>query len=64
MMLVGVVAFNVLRVLDPSDTRAIGVLFLGYFFQGIGFFVTMFYICIYFLRIMIVSSFFVPESIP
>ena len=33
-MLVGVVAFNVLRVMDPSDTRALGVLLTGYFFQG------------------------------
>lgn len=52
MMLVGVIASNVLRVLDPSDTRAVGVLFVGYFFQGVGFFMTMFYICIYILRIM------------
>ncbi|KAI0027457.1 voltage-dependent anion channel [Vararia minispora EC-137] len=55
MMLVGVVAFNVLRTMDVSDTRAVGVLFVGYFFQGIGFFVTLFYICIYFLRIMMVG---------
>lgn len=34
-MLVGVVAFNVLKVMDPSDTRALGVLLTGYFFQGI-----------------------------
>ena len=33
-MLVGVVAFNVLRVLDVSDSRALGVLLTGYFFQG------------------------------
>ncbi|KAI0036945.1 voltage-dependent anion channel-domain-containing protein [Vararia minispora EC-137] len=52
MMLVGVVAFNTLRTMNPADSKAVGVLFLGYFFQGIGFFVTMFYICIYFLRIM------------
>ncbi|KAH9967578.1 voltage-dependent anion channel-domain-containing protein [Russula dissimulans] len=51
-MLVGVIAANVLRVLDPSDFRAVGVLFVGYFFQGVGFFMTMFYICIYILRIM------------
>jgi len=49
-MLVGVIAANVLRVLDPSDFRAVGVLFVGYFFQGVGFFMTMFYICIYILR--------------
>jgi hypothetical protein len=49
-MLVGVIASNVLRVLDPADPRAVGVLFVGYFFQGVGFFMTMFYICIYILR--------------
>ena len=49
-MLVGVVASNVLRVIDPSEARALGVLFVGYFFQGVGFFMTMFYICIYILR--------------
>ena len=49
-MLVGVIASNVLRVMDPSESRAVGVLFIGYFFQGIGFFMTMFYICIYILR--------------
>ena len=49
-MLVGVIAANVLRVLDPAESRAVGVLFVGYFFQGVGFFMTMFYICIYILR--------------
>jgi hypothetical protein len=49
-MLVGVIASNVLRVLDPAESRAVGVLFVGYFFQGVGFFMTMFYICIYILR--------------
>ncbi|KAH9989571.1 voltage-dependent anion channel [Russula vinacea] len=39
-------------VIDPSQSRAVGVLFVGYFFQGVGFFMTMFYICIYILRIM------------
>jgi hypothetical protein len=33
-MLVGVVAFNVLKVMDPADPRSIGVLLTGYFFQG------------------------------
>ncbi|THU82392.1 hypothetical protein K435DRAFT_823225 [Dendrothele bispora CBS 962.96] len=47
MMLVGVVSFNVLRVMDPADTRSIGVLFVGYFFQGLGFFMTFIYIVIY-----------------
>ena len=49
-MLIGVIASNVLRVMDSSQSRAVGVLFVGYFFQGIGFFITMFYICIYILR--------------
>ncbi|KIY71887.1 hypothetical protein CYLTODRAFT_418429 [Cylindrobasidium torrendii FP15055 ss-10] len=52
MMFVGVVAFNVLDVLDPSEPRAIGVLLTGYFFQGVGFFMTFFYLSIYILRIM------------
>jgi tellurite resistance protein TehA-like permease len=52
MMLVGVVAFNTLRVMDPADDRALGVLLVGYFFQGLGFFMTFFYIAIYILRIM------------
>ncbi|CAL1707974.1 unnamed protein product [Somion occarium] len=52
MMLVGVVAFNVLRVLPPEDPRALGVLLTGYVFQGLGFFMTFFYICIYIIRIM------------
>ncbi|KAL0577115.1 hypothetical protein V5O48_004868 [Marasmius crinis-equi] len=52
MMLVGVVAFNVLNVIELEDSRALGVLFLGYFFQGLGFFMTFFYICIYIIRIM------------
>ncbi|THG96018.1 hypothetical protein EW026_g5735 [Hermanssonia centrifuga] len=52
MMLVGVVAFNVLKVIPASEPRAIGVLLVGYFFQGLGFFMTFFYICIYIIRIM------------
>ncbi|KAI0284471.1 voltage-dependent anion channel-domain-containing protein [Russula brevipes] len=52
MMFVGVLASNVLQVLEPSESRAVGVLFVGYFFQGIGSFMTMFYISIYILRIM------------
>ena len=55
-MLVGVIASNVLRVMDPSQSRAVGVLFVGYFFQGIGFFITMFYICIYILRFVLDSA--------
>jgi hypothetical protein len=34
LMLTGVVAFNVLRVLPVSDPRIIGVLLVGYVFQG------------------------------
>ncbi|KAI0753807.1 voltage-dependent anion channel-domain-containing protein [Fomes fomentarius] len=52
MMLVGVVGFNVLETIDPADQRAIGVLLTAYAFQGLGFFMTFFYICIYILRIM------------
>ncbi|KAI0665507.1 voltage-dependent anion channel-domain-containing protein [Trametes maxima] len=52
MMLVGVVAFNVLDVIPPTEQRAIGVLLTGYVFQGLGFFMTFFYICIYIIRIM------------
>ena len=33
-MLVGVVAFQVLRVMDLESDRALGVLLVGYFFQG------------------------------
>ncbi|KAL1744067.1 voltage-dependent anion channel-domain-containing protein [Schizophyllum fasciatum] len=51
MMLVGVVAFNVLNVMDPTDPASIGVLLVGYFFQGLGFFMTFFYICIYIIRL-------------
>ena len=36
MMLVGVIAFNVLRVIPPEGTQAIGVLLVGYAFQGLG----------------------------
>jgi hypothetical protein len=54
-MLVGVVAFNVLNVMDRTDERAIGVLLTGYFFQGLGFFVTLFYICIYLVRCVVTS---------
>ncbi|KAI0071518.1 hypothetical protein K474DRAFT_611655 [Panus rudis PR-1116 ss-1] len=52
MMLVGVVSFNVLKVVPAEDPRAIGVLLVGYAFQGLGFFMTFFYICIYIIRIM------------
>ncbi|THH06531.1 hypothetical protein EW146_g9588 [Bondarzewia mesenterica] len=52
MMLTGVVAFNVLDVMDASDVKSLGVLLVGYFFQGLGSFVTSCYICIYFYRIM------------
>ena len=54
MMLVGVVAFNVLEVMDPAEERTLGVLFVGYFFQGLGSCVTILYIAIYFMRLMMV----------
>ncbi|CAL1697483.1 unnamed protein product [Somion occarium] len=52
MMLVGVVAFNVLKVIPSEEPRAIGILLTAYAFQGLGFFMTFFYICIYIIRIM------------
>ncbi|CAA7261553.1 unnamed protein product [Cyclocybe aegerita] len=52
MMLVGVVAFSVLKVMDIDDSRCLGVLLTGYFFQGLGFFMTFFYICIYIIRLI------------
>ncbi|KIY73632.1 hypothetical protein CYLTODRAFT_434029 [Cylindrobasidium torrendii FP15055 ss-10] len=52
MMLTGVVAFNVLSTMDLTTNAAIGVLLIGYFFQGVGFFMTFFYLAIYVLRIM------------
>ncbi|KIY64179.1 hypothetical protein CYLTODRAFT_493343 [Cylindrobasidium torrendii FP15055 ss-10] len=52
MMLVGVVAFSVIRVMDPTQGRTMGVLLVGYFFQGLGFFMTFFYLCIYVMKIM------------
>ncbi|TFK70559.1 hypothetical protein BDN72DRAFT_856858 [Pluteus cervinus] len=58
LMLVGVVAFNVLKVMNPEDPRSVGILLVGYFFQvinkgtGLGFFMTFFYLCIYIIRIM------------
>lgn len=55
-MLVGIIASNVLRVLEPSDSRAVAVLFVGYFFQGVGFFMAMFYMCIYILRYVFVLA--------
>ncbi|KAF4590617.1 hypothetical protein EYR40_009213 [Pleurotus pulmonarius] len=55
-MLVGVVAFNVLKVMDPADNRALGVLLTGYFFQGLGFFMTFIYICIYIIRFVLNTS--------
>ena len=33
-MLVGVIAFNVLKVVPATETRAVGVLLVGYVFQG------------------------------
>ncbi|CAE6458400.1 unnamed protein product [Rhizoctonia solani] len=52
LMLVGVVAFNALKVIPVTDPRCIGVLLMGYVFQGLGFFMTFFYLAIYVLRIM------------
>jgi len=45
MMLVGVIAFNVLRVIPPEEPRAIGVLLVGYAFQGLGTISWSFHLC-------------------
>jgi tellurite resistance protein TehA-like permease len=52
LMIVGIVATNVLSVMDLNDSKSLGVLLVGLFFQGIGTFMTFFYICIYILRII------------
>ncbi|KAH7341936.1 voltage-dependent anion channel [Rhizoctonia solani] len=51
-MLTGIMALNALRVIPASDPRALGILLVGYVFQGIGFFMTFFYLAIYVLRII------------
>lgn len=51
-VLVGIVAINVLRVFPLHDARAINILLVGYVFQGLGFFMTFFYLGLYVLRIM------------
>lgn len=35
-MLVGTVAFNTLRIIEPSDSNALSIWVLGYMFQGLG----------------------------
>lgn len=35
-MLVGTVAFNTLRIIEPSDSNALLIWALGYIFQGLG----------------------------
>lgn len=35
-MLVGTVAFNTLRIIDPSSPNALSIWVLGYVFQGLG----------------------------
>jgi len=49
-MLVGVIALNTLRVIDPSLTSALAILVLGYMFQGLGMAVTFIFITIHFYR--------------
>ena len=43
-MLVGTIAFNTLRVIDPSLTSALAIWVLGYIFQGLGMAIT-FIVC-------------------
>ncbi|KAK0202326.1 voltage-dependent anion channel-domain-containing protein [Desarmillaria ectypa] len=52
LMLTGIVASNALRVIDASDSRALGVLLVGYIVHGLGFFMAFFYLAIYVLRLM------------
>ncbi|KAG9098484.1 hypothetical protein FS749_003713 [Ceratobasidium sp. UAMH 11750] len=52
LMLTGVISFNVLSVMPANDPHSIAVLLVGYVFQGIGFFMTFFYLAVYILRIM------------
>ncbi|KAG0143471.1 hypothetical protein CROQUDRAFT_48789, partial [Cronartium quercuum f. sp. fusiforme G11] len=52
LMLVGVVASRVLSVIPLHSYSAVRVLFLGYFFQGLGTSMTFFYLPIYLSRIM------------
>ncbi|KIM83368.1 hypothetical protein PILCRDRAFT_819605 [Piloderma croceum F 1598] len=50
LMLVGTIAFNTLRVIDPSLTSALAIWVLGYIFQGLGMAVTFIFITIHFYR--------------
>ncbi|EIN03551.1 hypothetical protein PUNSTDRAFT_77964 [Punctularia strigosozonata HHB-11173 SS5] len=52
LMLVGVVTANVLDDIPPTENRAIGVLLVGYFFQGLGTFITLLFLSIYFVRLV------------
>ncbi|KAK0499998.1 voltage-dependent anion channel-domain-containing protein [Armillaria luteobubalina] len=62
LMLTGVVAFNALRVIDPLDPRAFGILITGYFFQGLGFFMTFFYLGVYLLRLVMTGFMEGPQA--
>ncbi|KAK0488379.1 voltage-dependent anion channel [Armillaria luteobubalina] len=49
-MLTGLVSANTLRVIDASDTRALGVLLVGYVVHGLGLFMAFFFLSIYIIR--------------
>ncbi len=49
-MLVGIIAENCLRVIPAASVAALRIFITAYIFQGLGFFMTFFYICIYIYR--------------
>lgn len=49
-MLVGIIAENCLHVIPPESVAALRIFIAAYVFQGLGFFMTFFYICIYIQR--------------
>lgn len=55
MMLTGLVSANTLRVIDASDTRALGILLVGYVVHGLGLFMAFFYLAIYIHRVMTIG---------
>jgi tellurite resistance protein TehA-like permease len=49
-MLVGTVAFNTLRIIEPSDSNAFSIWVLGYMFQGLGMAIAFIFITVHFYR--------------
>jgi tellurite resistance protein TehA-like permease len=50
LMLVGTIAFNVLGVIEPTDSSALAIWVLGYVFQGLGMAITFIFITVHFYR--------------